>query len=92
MEAHGKHQNNKGFIITGIYLFGKDKDGKHHAPIEIEHLTIAERRDALGTRTPEELLNWIDALCKNIIQIENFLYSEGYERHEEEEEEGDDLT
>lgn len=70
--------------MTGIYLFGKDENGKRK-PMEIEYLTQDERHASLKGRTAEELLGWIDALCKNIVHYEEFMVSEGYVKHEPEE-------
>jgi hypothetical protein len=70
--------------MTGIYLFGKDKDGKR-TPMEIEYLTQDERHASLKGKTAEELVGWIDALCDTINQCEEFIVSEGYVKHEPEE-------
>ena len=71
--------------MTGIYLFGKDKDGKR-VPMEIEHLTRKELNASMEDRDNEELINWIATLCEVIVKAEDFLESEGYIKQDHTEE------
>lgn len=64
-------------MSSGAYLFGKDKHGKRQ-PIEVEHLTDEERHKQFIARPQEELIGWINMLCKTIVKHEEFLASEGY--------------
>ena len=66
--------------MTGAYLFSKRK-GKR-VPLEVEFLTDEERNETFKDRKPEELISWINMLCKNIVDVDEFLKSEGYERKE----------
>lgn len=50
--------------MTGAYLRIK-RDGEVKN-IEVEYLTDEEREQKLGNRTPEELVRWINLLCKTI--------------------------
>ena len=66
--------------MTGAYLFAKRKGRR--VPIEVEFLTNEERKESFKDRTAEELLGWIDMLCDKIVETDEFLTSEGYERKE----------
>lgn len=39
---------------------------------EVEHLTPEERKELLGNRSSEELLRWIDLLCKVVVKMESY--------------------
>lgn len=39
---------------------------------EVEHLTPEERKELLGNRSSEELLRWIDLLCKVVVKMEPY--------------------
>lgn len=54
--------------MTGAYLRVK-RDGSYEA-IEVEHLTDDERREALGGRSAEELLRWLNLVCNKLSEIE----------------------
>jgi hypothetical protein len=71
--------------MTGIYMFS-EKTGKRK-PTEVEYATPEERRDLFSKKDFEETMNWIDALCENIVAMDKFLESEGYERKERTDEE-----
>ena len=55
--------------MTGAYLRVK-RDGVW-TPIEVEHLTDAERVDIFASRGVEEILRWLDCVCNKLAQIEN---------------------
>ena len=59
--------------MTGAYLFAT-RNGKRET-VEVEFLTPEERKEKLGDRTPEELLNWLDITCKALQQCEEILTS-----------------
>lgn len=63
--------------MTGIYLFGKDANGKR-APIEIEHLTDAERADRFLKAGAEDALRFLHAICDKLIEMDEFLKKEQY--------------
>jgi hypothetical protein len=41
--------------------------------IEIEYLTQDEREEFFSNKSHSEILNWIDLLCKNIVEVEYYL-------------------
>ena len=57
--------------MTGAYLRVKRND-KYEA-IEVEHLTDQEREELFIDRTPEELIRWLNLLCKELSNIDNDL-------------------
>ena len=63
--------------MTGIYLFGKDENGKR-IPKEIEYLTREELDARFLTAEPEDILDFLDAVCKKLVEVEKFLADEGY--------------
>lgn len=57
--------------MTGAYLRVKRNDSWEN--IEVEHLTDEERNELFIQRTPEELVKWMNLLCKEVAVIDNFL-------------------
>lgn len=57
--------------MTGAYLRAR-RNGKFEN-IEVEHLTNEELREKFLSRTPEELVNWMQMLCEHLRQIEPVL-------------------
>lgn len=57
--------------MTGAYL--RAKRGDKWENIEVEHLTPEELREKFLQRSPEELVNWMDMLCRKIREIEPLL-------------------
>jgi hypothetical protein len=57
--------------MTGAYLMTKTAHG--YQPVEVEHLTPAERRHHLQDRDPEEVMRWLDLLCEQIVELEKLL-------------------
>jgi hypothetical protein len=55
--------------MTGAYLMA-ERDGERQ-PVEIEHLTDEERKEKLGDRGAEEILRWLDLVCKTLADVEN---------------------
>ena len=48
------------------------RDGENK-PTEVEHLTDEERKEKFATRSNEELIAWINLLCKTISKIDPLL-------------------
>lgn len=57
--------------MTGAYL--RAKRGDKWENIEVEHLTPEELQEKFLQRSPEELVNWMDMLCRKIREIEPLL-------------------
>lgn len=56
---------------TGIYVRAK-VHGENYDTRDIADLTIEEKQEALKGKTPEELIQWIDALC-GMLRSENMV-------------------
>ena len=54
--------------MTGAYI-RIERDGKWQN-IEVENLTVEERKEVFKGREPEELLRWIDMLCQAVCALE----------------------
>ena len=52
---------------TGAYLRVK-RDGKWEA-VEVENLSDEEREEILRDKRPDELIRWINLICKSIYHI-----------------------
>ena len=46
------------------------RDGERQ-PVEVEHLTDEERKEKLGDRDTEEILRWLDLVCRTLADVEN---------------------
>lgn len=46
------------------------RDGERQ-PVEVEHLTDEERKEKLGDRDTEEILRWLNLVCKTLADVEN---------------------
>lgn len=57
--------------MTGAYL--RVKRGDEWENIEVEHLTEAELEEKFLHRTPEELVNWMKMLCKQLHYLDPLL-------------------
>ena len=57
--------------MTGAYLRVKRND--KWETVEVEHLTDEEREELFIDRTPEELIRWLNLLCKELSNIDNDL-------------------
>ena len=57
--------------MTGAYV--RVKRGEKFENVEVEHLTEDELKEKFGTRTPEELVSWMNLLCSTIRRIEPVL-------------------
>lgn len=55
--------------MTGAYLMA-ERDGKRQ-PVEVEHLTDEERKEKLGDRDTDDILRWLDLVCKTLADVEN---------------------
>lgn len=55
--------------MTGAYI--RVKRNNSYDNIEIEHLSIQERKELLQNRSVDELLKWIDLLSEVIVTVEN---------------------
>ncbi len=63
--------------MTGIYLFGKDADGKR-IPKEIEYLTREELDARFLKSNQDDTLDFLEAVCSKLVEVEAFMKSEGY--------------
>ena len=54
--------------MTGAFLRVK-RDGKWEN-IEVEYLTIEERKELFKDREPDELLRWLDLTCSFLCEFE----------------------
>lgn len=54
--------------MTGAYL-RVNRDNKWQ-PIEVEHMTDDERKEAFQHRPMEEVLRWLNMTCKELAEIE----------------------
>lgn len=61
--------------MTGIYMTGCTKNG--YGAIEVEYLTLEERRRQLTSSDSESLMRWIDLLCNTIVQAETLMKKQG---------------
>ena len=68
--------------MTGIFLRVKNENGKY-VNKEVEYLTNFERNEQFVNREPQEIVNWLHALCNKIVEVEEFLNDEGYETKED---------
>lgn len=57
--------------MTGAYV--RVKRGEKFENVEVEHLTEDELKEKFETRTPEELVSWMNLLCSTIRRIEPVL-------------------
>lgn len=57
--------------MTGAYL-RVERDGKWEN-IEVEHLTDEEREEIFTHREPEELVRWLNLVCKELKVIDDTL-------------------
>lgn len=57
--------------MTGAYLRSKTETGSE--PVEVEHLSPEERRRHLKDRDPEEVMRWMDMLCKKLVETEELM-------------------
>jgi hypothetical protein len=55
--------------MTGAYLMAVR--GGERQPVEVEHLTDEERKEKLGDRDTEEILRWLNLVCKTLADVEN---------------------
>lgn len=53
-----------------------ERDGERQ-PVEVEHLTDEERKEKLGDRDTEEILRWLDLVCKTLADVENKYFEKG---------------
>lgn len=60
--------------MTGAYL-RIERDGKWEA-IEVERLTPDERRTALARREMEEVMRWMDLVCRVLADLEAIIIRE----------------
>lgn len=47
--------------------------GGERVPVEIEHLSDDERMEKFSTKTPEEIVGWLNFLCHKVREIEEGL-------------------
>lgn len=55
--------------MTGAYL-RVERNGKFEN-IEVEHLTMEERKYHLAGRSEDEILRWLDLVCDKLSEVEN---------------------
>jgi hypothetical protein len=60
--------------MTGAYI-RIERDGKWQA-VEVEHLTLAERREAFKNKSHNELVNWLDMLCAKVRECEEIIFDD----------------
>lgn len=59
--------------MTDAYLRTKTDQGWDS--VEVEYLSPAERRRILESRSPEELMRWMDLMCEKLVEAEKLLQS-----------------
>jgi len=64
--------------MTGIYLFGLTPEGKRGEPKEIEYLNREELDHRFAKAEPEDIIDFLEAVCQRLVETEKFLTAEGY--------------